>query len=108
MNVLYMVAGEIAPDVEAAWDEWNTAHHLADVLREPGFLGASKYRLEGDAPDGFKRWLIVYEMESREALEAYLTGDAVKRLRRDHTSRFGERTRLSRSIAIPSARIEKS
>ncbi len=108
MNVLYMVSGEIAPDVEAAWDAWNTEHHLPDVLREPGFLRARKYRLEGDTADGWKRWLIVYEMESREALEAYLNGEAVIRLRNDQTVRFGGRTRLSRSIGIPSATLERA
>src|SRR2546423_1555113 len=48
MNVLYMVTVEIDPQAEAAWDAWNTEHHTPEVLREPGFVRAAKYRLEGD------------------------------------------------------------
>ena len=107
MRTVYLVKAEVAPGAERAWDEWNTRHHLPEVLAEPGFVRAAKYRLEGGtAPDGWISYWILYETASREALEAYLSGEAVKRLRADQTTRFGSVIRLSRAILLPVAEVE--
>ena len=105
--VCYVVRVEVAPDSERAWNDWNTARHIPEVLAEPGFVRATKWRAEGAAKDGWVEYWIQYELESREALEAYLTGDAVKRLRNDQLARFGPGVRLSRAILLPVARVEK-
>ena len=105
--VCYVVRVEVSPDSERAWNDWNTARHIPEVLAEPGFVRATKWRAEGAAKDGWVEYWIQYELESREALEAYLTGDAVKRLRNDQLARFGPGVRLSRAILLPVARVEK-
>ena len=105
--VFYVVRVEVAPDSERAWNDWNTARHIPEVLAEPGFVRATKWRAEGAAKNGWVEYWIQYELESREALEAYLTGDAVKRLRNDQLARFGPGVRLSRAILLPVARVEK-
>jgi hypothetical protein len=51
--------------------------------------------------------MILYELESRAALDKYLKSDAVIRLRADHYARFGSSTRLSRMLLTPIAAIEK-
>ena len=107
MTAIYLVKVEVAPSAERAWDDWNTKHHIPDVLAQPGFARASKYRLDACAPDGWSRYWVLYELESRAALDAYLSGEAVKRLRADHASRFADTTRLSREILEPVARVEK-
>ncbi len=107
MRTVYLVKVEVAPGAERAWDDWNTRHHLPEVLAEPGFVRAAKYRLEGGtAPDGWIAYWILYETVSREALEAYLSGEAVKRLRADQATRFGSVIRLSRAILLPVAEVE--
>jgi quinol monooxygenase YgiN len=106
MSIIYAVKVEIDPADEYTWDEWNTRQHVPEVLAEPGFLRATKYKL--DTPDGeWSQYLILYELDSRESLEAYLNGDAVIRLRADHYAHFGTSSRLSRLILTPVASIDK-
>lgn len=107
MRTIYLVKAEVSPGAEREWEEWNTRHHIPEVLAEPGFLRAAKYRLEGGtAADGWISYWVLYETTSREALETYLTGDAVQRLRADHTARFGSVVRLSRAILLPVAEVD--
>lgn len=105
MKTIYAVKVEVDPVDEATWDEWNTTLHIPDVLMQRGFLRASKYKIDSDAE--WPQYLILYELESRAALDNYLKGDAVIRLRADHYSRFGSSTRLSRMLLTPIAFIEK-
>jgi len=106
-GVVYLVKVEVSPRSERAWDAWNTAQHIPDVLREPGFVRATKWKVEGAVEDGWAEYWIGYEVESRETLEAYLTGDAVKRLRADQVAHFGPVVRLSRAILLPVVSVER-
>ncbi|HLL52452.1 MAG TPA: DUF4286 family protein [Myxococcaceae bacterium] len=99
-RVLYMVTIEVSPESEARWDSWHSEHHVPDLLAQPGFLGARKFRDPDEGKDGWARYLVLYEVESPEALEAYLSGTEVNRIRQDYQERFGTVTRLSRQIAI--------
>jgi hypothetical protein len=106
MSVFYSIKIEIDPVAEAAWYEWNTRHHIPDVLSQPGFLRATQYKL--DAPAGeWSQYLVLYEVATREALDEYLSGEAVIRLRADHFERFGAVTRSSRMVLTPIATVEK-
>jgi len=106
MAVFYAVMVEIDPKEEAAWAEWHTRQHIPAVLAEPGFVRATKYRLDTSNGD-WHQYLTVYELTSREALDAYMHGEAVTRLRADHYNHFGHCTRLSRMILTPTAVISK-
>jgi len=99
-RVLYMVAIEVAPEAEAEWDAWHNTQHIPEVLTEPGFLGARKFRDPDEGKDGWIRYLVHYELETPEALDQYLAGRSVVRIRKDHVDRFGRVTRLSRQIAV--------
>jgi hypothetical protein len=66
----------------------------------------TKYRLD-TANGDWHQYLTVYELASREVLDAYLHGEAVTRLRADHYNHFGHCTRLSRMILTPTAMISK-
>jgi len=106
-GVVYLVKAEVDPASETAWESWNTAVHIPEVLREPGFVRATKWKVEGAAKDGWAEYWVGYEVESREALETYLTGTAVRRLRADHLARFGTVVRLSRAILLAVLSVEK-
>lgn len=106
MAVLYGVMVEVDPNEEAAWNEWHTRLHISDVLAQPGFVRATKYKLD-TSNDDWSQYLTVYEIVSREALDAYLKGDAVVRLRADHYAHYGHCTRLSRMILTPTVVINK-
>jgi hypothetical protein len=106
MAVFYAVMVEVDPNEEAAWNDWHTRQHIPDVLAEPGFVRATKYLL--DTPNGdWHQYLTVYELASREALNDYLQGEAVTRLRADHYNHFGHCTRLSRMILTPTEVINR-
>ena len=106
MTVFYGVMVEVDPKEEAAWDEWHTRQHIPAVLAVPGFVGATKYRL--DTPNGdWHQYLTIYEVSSREALDRYLNSEAVTRLRADHYAHYGHCTRLSRMILTPTAAVNK-
>jgi len=106
MSIIYAIRIEVDPVDEHTWDEWYTRHHIPELLAEPGFVRATKYKV--DTPDGtWSQYMTLYEVDSRESLEAYLNGDAVIRLRADHYSRFGTSTRLKRMILTPTVTVEK-
>ena len=106
MTVFYGVMVEVDPNVETSWNEWHTREHIPDVLAQPGFIGATKYKVDVSNGD-WSQYLTVYELASREALDNYLKGEAVVRLRADHYAHFGHCTRLSRMILTQTARVNK-
>ena len=105
MNMIYAVKVEIDPVDEATWDEWNTQQHIPDILMQPGFIRATKYKIDSDSE--WPQYIVLYELDSRASLDNYLKGDAVIRLRADHYSRFGSSTRLSRMLLAPIVAIDK-
>jgi len=106
MAVFYGVMVEVDPKEESAWNDWHTRQHIPEVLAQPGFVRATKYRLDTTNGD-WHQYLTLYELTSREALDAYLNGEAVTRLRADHYNHFGHCTRLSRMILTQTAAIHK-
>ncbi len=101
MSTLYLVLQEIAPENEGAWRDWMLDEHIPEVLREPGFVSARLYRVDGLAADGWQRHAAVYELESREALDTYLGGPAVLRLRAAFEARWQGRARATRLVLDP-------
>jgi len=97
-HVLYMVTVDVSPANEAAWNNWHARHHMPDILQQPGFVGARKYVEPSPLTDGWSRYVIFYELESPEAVNAYQQSEAAKRLRADHERHFGDRTRVSRRV----------
>jgi hypothetical protein len=104
-NVLYELTIEVDPKAEREWLEWYTRVHVFDVLKQPGFQRATFYCVETNA-DEWARYIVAYQVESREALEVYFRGDAVQRLRADHYARFGGVTRASRQVLSLHSAVE--
>ena len=74
--VLYTVLAWVAPDGGQRYLDWLERKHMAEVIREPGFLWARKCRLEQTDERGWVGYLLIYGLASRAALEAYLDSPA--------------------------------
>jgi hypothetical protein len=94
---LYVVSLEVAPETESAWLAWMKELHIPQVLREPGFQRCRLWTDSTRAQDGWARYVAQYELTGPEAVERYLNGEAVKRLRADGVARFGSTMRATRA-----------
>lgn len=74
--VLYMVRAWVSPDGGERYLSWLEHKHMAEVLREPGFLWVRKCRLEQTDDKGWQGYLLIYGLASRAALDAYLESGA--------------------------------
>ena len=77
--VVFTVA--TSPADEAELNDWYDNTHLSDVLKTPGFVGATRYRLSQAQPQGSNpstnKYLAIYEIEApdiQEALDALVAG----------------------------------
>jgi hypothetical protein len=53
------------PEREDEYNDWYDNTHLGEVCATPGFTGAFRYRLTGDAaPAGLPPYLAIYEIDS--------------------------------------------
>jgi antibiotic biosynthesis monooxygenase (ABM) superfamily enzyme len=81
--VLYMVKVWVSPDGGQRYLRWLEETHMAEVIREPGFLWAKRVRLEQTDERGWAGYLLVYGLASRDALERYLHSPARDRFWRE-------------------------
>jgi len=77
--VLYMVRAWVSPDGGQRYLDWLERKHMAEVIREPGFLWARRCRLDQTDDRGWQGYLLIYGLESRRALEDYLASPARER-----------------------------
>ena len=85
---IFVVRAVIAPEREAAFNEWYDNEHAPQLLQYNGAVGARRYkRIMGD-----DKWqyLAVYEFASREAFETFLESDHLKTLRSEYDAHFGD------------------
>jgi hypothetical protein len=93
--VIYEVDLRPDPSIEAEFDEW-LEHHVREMIRLPGFLGATIYRSE-DPGSGETQRTTHYRLRDRAALEDYFREHA-ERMRADGIRRFGDRFTATRRI----------
>lgn len=59
-----------SPEDESEFNDWYDNTHLSDVLKVPGFVAATRYRLCDAQPDGANpttnKYLAIYEIESTD------------------------------------------
>jgi len=81
--VLYMVRAWVAPNGGDRYLHWLENKHMAEVIREPGFLWARKCCLDQPDDKGWAGYLLIYGLESRAALDTYLHSPARERFWRE-------------------------
>ena len=104
-SVFYTITAEVDPALEAEWLDWWSRVHAPEVLAQPGFVKVTIYKADAQ-PDAWPRYVAMYEVASQQAMDAYLAGEEVKRLRADFQARYGHATRLSRQILTPVKVVE--
>lgn len=99
---MFVVKATIAPEREAAFNEWYDTVRYAEAARVPGCTGMRRYAavpLES-AHAGSEPWqyMVCYDFESEEALQAFVRSDALRAMTRDYDARFagaGDRARFA-------------
>jgi antibiotic biosynthesis monooxygenase (ABM) superfamily enzyme len=74
--VLYMVRAWVSPSGGERYLEWLERKHMAEVIRQPGFLWARRCCLAQRDDKGWRGYLLLYGLESQAALDAYLESPA--------------------------------
>jgi hypothetical protein len=77
--VLYMVRGSVDPQRAAEHFAWLDGGHCAEVISQPGFRFVRRVTLEQKDSDGWEKFMVIYGVESREALEAYFNDTATRK-----------------------------
>ena len=96
--VIYSVHMTVRFEVYEQYVEWLKTEHIAEVLQQPGFLGADLCLRKGGSMESSSKELRVnYKVESEEAIKAYLAGPALK-LREKGTDKFPGQFSASREV----------
>jgi hypothetical protein len=78
-QAVYLVKFWVKPGGEKKVFGWLDGGHLKDVLAQPGFLWARRYKLVEPDKDGWPAYAMIYAVQSLEALYAYFNSPATKR-----------------------------
>ncbi len=71
--VIMILGTEPPPGLEEEWNQWYTEKHVPDVLKFKGARKATRYKISKEMEGQYPRYLAVYEFESKEALDEYMT-----------------------------------
>ena len=90
---LFVVKATIAPEQETAFNEWYDTVRSVEAARVPGCTGMRRYAavpLESDHA-GAEPWkyMVCYEFESEEAMQAFARSATLRAMTQDYDARFG-------------------
>ena len=84
----------VAPQAEAELMRWLDGGHVAEVLRQPGFLWCKRIRLE-KASDGWSGYAQIYGIASQADFDAYNTSAIMQKFKRERAP-FEKHMRIDR------------
>ncbi len=101
-HALFVVKATIAPELEAAFNQWYDTVRSKEAAQVAGCLAMRRYAsipLEGTHA-GSEPWqyMVCYEFDSEESLRAFVNSDTLRAMTKDYNARFGgggERARLA-------------
>lgn len=86
----------IAPGGDAQVMRWLDGGHMAEVVRQPGFLWCRRLRLAEKDATGWSAYAMIYGIESRQHYEQYLANtDLHARFNRERAP-FAAKLRIER------------
>ncbi len=74
----YCLLIEIDPVRGGPYLDWLKNGHIYEVYRNPGFLAAKLIELDEKAPDGWRRFMVLYSVKNKAVLKDYWAGEAFK------------------------------
>ena len=77
-EAVYLVQFWIKPGSEEKVLDWLDGGHIADVVRQPGFLWARRFTLEQPSEEGWPAFAMVYGVETLDALKTYFDSPAAQ------------------------------
>ena len=82
-SVFYIVQTWVSPKEGKLFLNWLRGGHIAEVLREPGFLWARQYRLEELDDRGWAAYMSIYGLDAIDSLNSYFNSSARERFFRE-------------------------
>ena len=73
---VYVVKFWVHPNGAAAILHWLDSKHSAEVVAQPGFCWLRRVKLDEKAADGWDAYMMIYGLESRDALMRYFESPA--------------------------------
>lgn len=95
---VYELVLDIDREIIDSFDDWLTSF-VEESLQQPGFTDAKVLSAEGDH-DGRDRRVIHFQLDSRQALTDYQSGQEARMLA-DATERFGSQFQVDRAVMHP-------
>ena len=95
--VLYAVRFWVSPEGLAQVLAWLDGGHNAEVVAQPGFLFANRIKLEQQGDDGWSSYLMLYGLESRQALDDYFANTALHEKFTQQRAPFIQHLRMDRA-----------
>ena len=99
---LCVVKATIAPELEAAFNQWYDSVRSREAAQVPGCVAMRRYAaIPLETPHaGSEPWqyMVCYEFDSEESLRAFAESDTLRAMTRDYDARFGgsgDRARLA-------------
>jgi len=99
---VFVVKATIAPEREAAFNAWYDTVRSVEAARVPGCTGMRRYAAMplDSAHAGAEPWqyMVCYDFESEEALQAFARSATLRAMTQDYDARFGgagERARFA-------------
>jgi hypothetical protein len=86
----------IAPGGEAQVMRWLDGGHIAEVLRQPGFLGVRRLKIPEPDATGWSAHAMIYGIESRQHYEAYKGNAALHAKFNKQREPFASKLRIER------------
>ena len=75
--VMYVVRFWVDPKGKKDVFAWLDGGHNAEVVGQPGFKFVKRLKLEQKADDGWDSYMMIYGLESRQALDRYFNDKAM-------------------------------
>jgi hypothetical protein len=95
--VMYVVRFWVAPEGQQALFAWLDGGHNAEVVAQPGFLFVKRLKLEQKSDDGWDSYMMIYGLESRQALEDYFANTELAEKFKRERAPFIEHLRMDRA-----------
>lgn len=95
--VMYVARFWVHPDGKKALFAWLDGGHNAEVVAQPGFVFCKRVQLEQKNEDGWESHLMIYGLESREALENYFNDKPLAEKFAKERAPFAQHLRMDRA-----------